>query len=53
MKAVLLRGHGSFEQLEYRDDVPVPSPGAGEVLIRVAAAAVNNTDINTRIGWYA
>lgn len=28
-------------------------PGAGEVLIRVAASAVNNTDINTRIAWYS
>lgn len=53
MKAVLLRGHGGFDQLEYRDDVPVPSPAAGEVLISVGAAAVNNTDINTRIGWYS
>ena len=25
----------------------------GEVLIRVAAAGVNNTDVNTRIGWYS
>ena len=25
----------------------------GEVLIKVAAAGVNNTDINTRIGWYS
>ena len=24
MRAVLLHGHGGFEQLEYRDDVPVP-----------------------------
>jgi NADPH:quinone reductase-like Zn-dependent oxidoreductase len=31
----------------------VPRPGPGEVLIRVAAAAVNNTDINTRVGWYS
>ncbi len=53
MKAVLLRGHGGPEQLEYRDDVPVPSPNAGEVLVKVGAAAVNNTDINTRIGWYS
>jgi NADPH:quinone reductase-like Zn-dependent oxidoreductase len=53
MKAVLLKGHGGFEQLEYREDVPVPTPAAGEVLIRVGAAAVNNTDINTRIGWYS
>src|SRR5262249_25688154 len=53
MKAVLLTGHGGFEQLDYRDDVPVPSPEPGEVLIRVKAAGVNNTDINTRIGWYS
>jgi hypothetical protein len=25
----------------------------GQVLVKVAAAGVNNTDINTRIGWYA
>ncbi|MCX7057284.1 MAG: Zn-dependent oxidoreductase, partial [Proteobacteria bacterium] len=32
MKAVLLLGHGGFEQLQLRDDVPVPVPQAGEVL---------------------
>jgi NADPH:quinone reductase-like Zn-dependent oxidoreductase len=53
MKAVLLKGHGGFEQLEYRDDLPVPVPRAGEVLIRVGAAGVNNTDINTRTAWYS
>ena len=42
MKAVLLKGHGGPEQLEYREDVPVPSPAAGEVLMRVGAAAINN-----------
>lgn len=53
MRAVLLQGHGGFDQLEVRDDVPIPQPASGEVLVKVAAAAVNNTDINTRIGWYA
>lgn len=53
MSAVLLTGHGGFEKLAWRDDVPVPEAGAGEVLIRVGAAAVNNTDINTRVGWYS
>lgn len=53
MMAVLLTGHGGFERLECRDDVPVPSAGPNEVLIRVGAAGVNNTDINTRIGWYS
>lgn len=53
MAAVLLTGHGGFEALDYRTDVPVPEPKAGEVLVRVAAAGINNTDINTRIGWYS
>ena len=53
MHAVLLTGHGGYDKLTYRTDVPVPQPKAGEVLIRVAASAVNNTDINTRIGWYS
>jgi NADPH:quinone reductase-like Zn-dependent oxidoreductase len=53
MRAVLLLGHGGFEQLAYRDDVPVPSPAPGEVLLRVRAAGVNNTDINLRTGWYS
>ena len=53
MQAVLLMGHGGFEQLEFRDDVPIPAPARGEVLIRVGAAGVNNTDINTRTGWYS
>lgn len=53
MHAVLLTGHGGLDKLDYRTDVPVPSPAAGEVLIRIAAAGVNNTDINTRIGWYS
>lgn len=53
MTGVVLTGHGGPEKLDYRTDLPVPQPGAGEVLIRVAASAVNNTDINTRIGWYS
>ncbi|MCB2188072.1 MAG: alcohol dehydrogenase family protein [Deltaproteobacteria bacterium] len=53
MAAVLLTGHGGFDRLAYRTDVPVPRPGAGELLIKVGAAGVNNTDINTRIGWYS
>ncbi len=53
MSAVLLKGHGGFEQLEFRDDVPVPVPESGEVLIEIGAAGVNNTDINTRTGWYS
>ncbi len=53
MAAVLTTGHGCYEVLQYREDVPRPEPKPGEVLIRVGAAGVNNTDINTRIGWYS
>ncbi|WP_198649965.1 alcohol dehydrogenase family protein [Zobellella maritima] len=53
MHAVLLNGHGGIDQLEYRTDVAVPRPGPDEVLIQVAAAGINNTDINTRLGWYS
>lgn len=53
MRAVLLTGFGGFERLELKTDVPLHRPGPGEVLVKVGAAAVNNTDINTRIGWYS
>ncbi|UUO21953.1 zinc-binding dehydrogenase [Colwellia sp. M166] len=53
MKGVQLTGHGGSEVLQYRDDITVPRPKHNEVLIRVAAAGVNNTDINTRIAWYS
>ncbi len=53
MQAVLLHGYGGFEQLEFRDDVPVPRPQEGAVLVKIGAAGVNNTDINTRTGWYS
>ncbi len=53
MTAVLLTGHGGLEKLALRHDVAVPRPQAGEVLIKVAAAGINNTDINTRTAWYS
>ena len=53
MRAALLTGHGGPEVIEVRDDVDVPTAGPGEVLVSVSACGVNNTDINTRIGWYS
>lgn len=52
MKAVVTTGNGGYDKLVYRD-VPVPVPGPGDVLVRVLAAGVNNTEINTRLGWYS
>ncbi|MEM0981787.1 MAG: alcohol dehydrogenase family protein [Cyanobacteria bacterium P01_H01_bin.58] len=53
MRGVWLTGHGDFDKLEFRNDLPVPQPGAQDVLVQVAATAVNNTDINTRLAWYS
>ena len=52
LSGVQLVGHGGPEMLIWRDDIPVPRPGPGEVLVRVLAAGVKLTDLNTRTGWY-
>ncbi len=53
MRGVQLTRHGGPDALVWNDRIPVPRPGPGEALVRVLAAGVNNTDINTRTGWYA
>ena len=52
MMAVVTTGNGGYDKLEYRS-VPTPVIGPGEVLLRVLAAGINNTEINTRLGWYS
>jgi len=52
MKAVLTMGTGEYDQLVYQE-VPLPELNKGEVLIKVLAAGINNTEINTRLGWYS
>lgn len=49
MHAVVFERHGGPEVLEYRE-VPDPTPGPGEELIRVDAAGVNYRDIYERNG---
>ncbi|MEM0922609.1 MAG: alcohol dehydrogenase family protein [Pseudomonadota bacterium] len=53
MKAMVLMGHGGMDQLVWHEDWPKPAPKAGQVLIRVTACGLNNTDVNTRSGWYS
>ena len=53
MKAVVLTGHGDLDQLAYHEDWPVPVPGDDDVLIKVHACGLNNTDVNTRTAWYS
>ena len=52
MKAVVTSGNGGYDKLQCRE-VAIPVPEAGEVLLQVLAAGVNNTEINTRVGWYS
>ncbi len=51
MRAAVITHHGGLDAIELRE-VPVPRPGPGEVLVRVAAAGCNNTDLWTREGSY-
>ncbi len=53
MNAMVLMRHGDLDALEYHKDWPVPVPTGYEVLIRVKACGLNNTDVNTRTGWYS
>ena len=52
MKAMVTIGNGGYDCLVYKD-VPAPKIDNGEVLIKVLAAGVSNTEVNTRLGWYS
>ena len=51
MTAVVIDGKGGPEVLVPRE-VPVPAPGAGQILVKVAAAGVNRPDVQQRLGAY-
>ncbi len=50
MRAVVTLAHGGREQLQYTTSYADPAPATGEVLLRIAACAVNYHDIFTRRG---
>ena len=50
MRAVLTVGHGARDQLQLATDFPAPRAAPGEVVLKVAATAVNYHDIFTRRG---
>ena len=52
MKAIRLHRVGSPEDALRIDDVAVPAPGDGQVLIKLAAAGVNFADVGRRMGIY-
>jgi NADPH:quinone reductase-like Zn-dependent oxidoreductase len=49
MKAIVVHEYGAPEVLKF-EDYPDPIPGAGEVLVRVAASSVNPIDYKRRAG---
>ena len=51
MKAILIERYGGPEVL-IRSDIPVPKPGPGELLVRVAHSGINFMDVHTREGKY-
>lgn len=53
MRAMVTMGHGDMDQMVMHADWPCPKPGVGEVLVKVGACGLNNTDVNTRSGWYS
>lgn len=53
MQAMVTAGHGGLDKLVWHENWPRPEPGPGQVLIRVGACGLNNTDVNTRSGWYS
>ena len=53
MKAMVTMGHGDVDQMVLHQDWPRPEPAFGEVLLQVKACGLNNTDVNTRSGWYS
>jgi len=52
MAAVQLVGHGDLDKLVYNRAALVPQPATGEVLIKVTACGMNNTDVWVRQGAY-
>ena len=53
MKAMVLTGHGDLDMYHWHEDWPTPAPGPDDVVIKVGACGLNNTDVNTRSGWYS
>jgi NADPH2:quinone reductase len=51
MKAVRIHAFGGPEVMQY-EDVPTPEPGAGQVLVKLAAAGLNFIDVYQRTGLY-
>jgi NADPH:quinone reductase-like Zn-dependent oxidoreductase len=45
LRALTISAHGGLDRIEYRGDLPVPEVSAGQVRVRVTAAALNHLDL--------
>ncbi|MFQ5849514.1 MAG: zinc-binding alcohol dehydrogenase family protein [Candidatus Binatia bacterium] len=52
MKAIRIHQFGPTEEVLQYEDVPLPFPGAQELLVKVEAASLNRADLGLRRGSY-
>jgi NADPH:quinone reductase-like Zn-dependent oxidoreductase len=45
LRALTISAHGGLDRIEYRGDLPIPDVSAGQVRVRVTAAALNHLDL--------
>ncbi|NDJ60143.1 MAG: zinc-binding dehydrogenase [Chloroflexi bacterium] len=51
MRAAVFHEHGPRDVLQIAADLPMPTPGPGEVRLKMGAAALNRLDLFVREGW--
>jgi len=53
MKGMVIESYGGPEVVQLRTDLPMPTAGQGQVVVKVACAGINFMDVHTRQGKYA
>jgi NADPH:quinone reductase-like Zn-dependent oxidoreductase len=51
MRGAVFTEHGGADVVHLAEDLPIPEPAAGEVRVRIHAAALNRLDLWVRDGW--
>ena len=51
MRGAIIGAHGGLEVIQYAQDLPMPEPQAGQVRLKMKAAALNRLDLFVRQGW--
>src|SRR5277367_5399491 len=51
MKAIYIEHHGAIEDLKV-SEVPVPSIGSGDVLVKIEASGINPSDLGSVLGRF-